>query len=1192
MADPLVLGDPRQLGSYWLASRLGAGGQGVVYEGYDAAGGRVAVKALRGDLVSGAFHDHQLRREVEALRRVAPFCTARIIEVGLDDVRPYLVSEYVPGPDLQTWVEQRGPYGPDELIRLAIGVATALSSIHRAGVTHRDLKPANVLLGPDGPRVIDFGIARTEDMTRSATGLKGTPRWMAPELHQGERPSPAVDVWAWGAITLFAATGRPPFDAETMPALTQRILHHDPDLGVLPKPLRSLAGRALARRPESRPGAMELLEGLIGGEAGGVSLAAGERAAGGLPAAAVPPALAEVAEQAYVRLDPDVRAVVPRVLLRMINVAADADRMLRRVAALEFIDAETGEQTVRQVLDALGAAGLLVRDGEMFTLATPALVRAWPRLRGWVADEDDALDVHHRLTDAARRWHGHGRKGGDLLQGTPLDEAVTRGVAGRRHLTLNLLERAFLDHSVRAARRRSRTRTVASAALAILFIVAATTATVALARGRTVARQRDEAVGARVAGLATTTRHTDPATARQLAVAAASLSPDSYETRNALLTLYNQPEQYIYRPAGVDGTWDATQDGGHLRAYVRGNEVKVADIETRAVRSSFRFSGEPLELLITGPIVSLSSDGRVLSLIRQDHTIGIYDAMTGRQFPEAFRAAPTAAQRLDAHGRRLLIWSRRDEPDGASLWDTTSGKSLLKIPYFFEDADFTPDEKYLITTHGTALDVWDIAAGRKVRTLRLVPGKEKISSFALSPDGKLIALHQGDRLWVGPFNKPEESQMRWRPAPKLPAGEVDMAFSPSGRYVQIGGTIWDTRDDRDQAPNSMPVFKDADHGCLPFSYSFGPGDRSLRCFDSENTVIVVSLSAILNPVQLAVPFGEPVMSQDGSTLAIPVLSSRKWEIWDPLTRVRRGALPLGDYGSLNELSADGRLLAAGSPNGDIEIWDVRSATRKGTLATHHQLLSGFTPIAFSPDDKTLAVLTNDTRQASLLELWDIAAQTRRAASTGQPHPRGQDQILAGEQTDSVRILFGDHGRAVISAPDQGVVDAATGSRLTAPNFASSKPAALNNNGLIAMESVEQKVTLWDGRSLRQVGNTTLSGASGVSGVPAAFSPDGRLLATADTADQIQIWDIARKQALGGPLSGLYRTKGRIGLSTIRSLAFAPDGSTILAIDDHGRLRSHPIAAGKIKAALCAQFGPLTKTDWKTYIPEIPYRNTC
>ena len=297
----------------------------------------------------------------------------------------------------------------------------------------------------------------------------------------------------------------------------------------------------------------------------------------------------------------------------------------------------------------------MIRDGEVFTLATPALVRAWPRLRDWVADVRDILQVHHRLAEAAQRWNGHGRKSGDLLQGTPLDEAFTFAVAGRRHLTLNLLERSFFEYSVRAARRRSRNRTLLSAALAFLLVVATTTAAIAIAQGRTVSRQRDEAVGARVAGVATTMRRSDPATAKQLAVAAARLSPDSYEARNALLTLSSQPEQFTYRPPGIDGTWKSTADAtGHLRAYVRGNEVKVADVDARTVRSSFRFSGEPLDTRFLGSVASLSSDGRVLSLIRQDHTIGIYDAMTGRQFPVTFHA-PTAFQGLDRHGRRLLV---------------------------------------------------------------------------------------------------------------------------------------------------------------------------------------------------------------------------------------------------------------------------------------------------------------------------------------------------------------------------------------------------------------------------------------------------------------------------------------------------------------------------------------------------------
>ncbi|MEV0400681.1 WD40 repeat domain-containing serine/threonine-protein kinase [Actinoallomurus sp. NPDC050550] len=1191
MADPLVSGDPQQLGSYWLARRLGSGGQGVVYEGYDAAGGRVAVKALHGDLVSGTFRD-QLGREVEALGRVAPYCTARIIEVGLDDVPPYLVSEYVPGPDLHTWVEQNGPYGPGELVRLAIGIATALASIHHAGVTHRDLKPANVLLGPDGPRVIDFGIARTEEMTRSATGqLKGTPRWMAPELFQGERASPAVDVWAWGAVALFAATGRPPFDedAGNIPALTHQILHHEPDLAVLPEPLRSLVGRALSRSPQRRPSAMELLEGLIGGEAGDSSLEAGERAAGALPATSVPPSLAEEAEEAYAGLDPDAKAVVPRVLLRMINAASDADRLLRRVAVEEFIDAETGERTVRQVLDALGEAGLLVRDDEVFALATPALVRAWPPLRRWVADERDALDAHHRLADSARRWHDHGRKSGDLLLGTPLDEALTQAVAGRPHLTLNLLERAFLDHSVRAARRRSRNRTVASAALAVLLVVAATTATVAIARGRTVARQRDQAVGARVAGLAAGMRSTDPITAKQLAVAAASLSPDGYEARNALLTVYDQPEQYTYRPSGVDRTWYSTGDAtGHLRAYIRGNEVKLADVDARTVRSSFRFSGKPMDTRfssVTASVASLSSDGRVLSLVRQDNTIATYDAMTGRQLPATVRT-PNPLPELDRHGRRLLV----GESDGTSVWDTASGKRLLKIPYPVGDAETTPDEKYLVTTHGTAVDLWDLDTGRRARTLRLIPGTKAISNMALSPDGRLIALRQGDELWVGPFDRPTPQAMGFQTA----ESDGRPTFSPDSRYVAVQGTVWDAWGYPGWTPGQdKPIFKYSSPGCR--SYTFGPGGRTLRCVNFEGVVTVLSLGAIRDPVDLFNPGNDPILSRDGSTIATSDGVSPVVEIWDPLKRVRRKALPSKDRVLADELSTDGRLLAVAHPNGDIEIWDVLSATRKATLATHQNLENeasdDLVQVAFSPDNRTLALLTSGDRKASLLELWDIASRTRRAASTGQPPAGGQDGLQADFQTLGVRILFSGHGRTVVSAPDQGVVDVATGRRLTAPDFAVGTPEAVNKNGLVAAANeADHKISLWDGRSLRRVDDTTLSGSPEA---PSAFSPDGRILAVADqTTNQIRLWDLTRRQALGGPLNGFFLPEKYNGTGMIARVAFTPDGSAVLATDTAGRLRTHLVAPGKIKAALCAQFGPLPKTVWKTHIPEIPYRNTC
>ncbi|MEV0196183.1 protein kinase [Nonomuraea sp. NPDC050691] len=257
--EPLREGDPAAVGPYRLAGRLGAGAQGVVYLAKAPNGAPVAVKILH----EGLPGDDRLAREMAAARQVEPVNVAQVLDASAGG-RPYIVSEYVDGPSLQ----QAGRRTGAELQRLAVATATALAAIHRAGLAHRDFKPACVLLGSGGPRVIGFGVTGALDTKLSATSnIVGTPAYMAPEQLAGQAVGPAADVFAWGSVLVFAATGTPPFGDDSLPAVINRILRAEPRLGELPQSLRAAVTRCLAKEPGARPAMHEVLLHLLGSPA-------------------------------------------------------------------------------------------------------------------------------------------------------------------------------------------------------------------------------------------------------------------------------------------------------------------------------------------------------------------------------------------------------------------------------------------------------------------------------------------------------------------------------------------------------------------------------------------------------------------------------------------------------------------------------------------------------------------------------------------------------------------------------------------------------------------------------------------------------------------------------------------------------------------------------------------------------------
>jgi ABC-type transport system substrate-binding protein/predicted Ser/Thr protein kinase len=257
---PLLPGDPTRVGRYRLTARLGAGGMGVVYLGAAKDGGPVAVKVLRPEMAEDPEFRARFSREVATLTRVRGMCTVRVIEADTQAPRPFLVTEYIDGPSLADYIDGYGPLGAEMLYGLATGLAEALAAIHAAGVIHRDLKPSNVLLTAGGPKVIDFGIAQAHDATvLTSTGMTvGSIGFMAPEQIMGQAVA-ASDIFSWAVTIGYAASGTAPFGTGVSAAIFYRIMNTEPDIAGVPDSLRPWVEAALAKEPQNRPTAGDLL---------------------------------------------------------------------------------------------------------------------------------------------------------------------------------------------------------------------------------------------------------------------------------------------------------------------------------------------------------------------------------------------------------------------------------------------------------------------------------------------------------------------------------------------------------------------------------------------------------------------------------------------------------------------------------------------------------------------------------------------------------------------------------------------------------------------------------------------------------------------------------------------------------------------------------------------------------------------
>jgi serine/threonine protein kinase len=260
--EPLDPDDPRHVGPFALLGRLGGGAMGMVFLGKLPSGRLAAIKLVHPHLAHERVFRERFRREIDNAKAVGGFFTAPIVDANPHAKIPWLATAYIEGPTLDDAVEDNGALSAEMARTVLLGLAEALTAIHHAGVIHRDLKPSNIILAADGPRVIDFGIARALDdfQITSYGAVMGSPLYMSPEQAAGESElTPASDVFALGSVLVFASSGHPPFHGGHVLAVLHNIKNTAPDLDGVPSTLAPIIAACLAKDPADRPSVAALL---------------------------------------------------------------------------------------------------------------------------------------------------------------------------------------------------------------------------------------------------------------------------------------------------------------------------------------------------------------------------------------------------------------------------------------------------------------------------------------------------------------------------------------------------------------------------------------------------------------------------------------------------------------------------------------------------------------------------------------------------------------------------------------------------------------------------------------------------------------------------------------------------------------------------------------------------------------------
>jgi WD40 repeat protein len=893
-------------------------------------------------------------------------------------------------------------------------------------------------------------------------------------------------------------------------------------------------------------------------------------------------AIEVTAETAYRGLTEDQQAIAREAFRRMTAMGPDR-RPVRRAAARRELHSGRPKSEwpeVDAVLEAFARGRLLVLDADRAEIAHDILLQAWPRLRGWLEEDEASMILYGQLAEDTAQWRAAGDDRSLLYRGVQL--AATRQAARvweadpGRYPTLSASEADFLQASGRAlARGRWRRRALAGL-LAVLVVAALAGAGIAVKNARTNAAQQSTAnISQRLAAQSTALDAADPVTAALLAGAAWRLSPTA-QARYSLLQSLAQPVRGILTASsGVVTALAYSPDGTTLAAGYSGGAIRLWDLASHRAISATSWGAAPLALAFTGGgkqlevaddaavgtwnltdqaritarpfaspaqgnAVAFSPDGQTVATGSADGNVQLWDTATQQEIgaPMSSDAQPVAAVAFSPDGTLVAAGSA----DGnVQLWDAgtqqEAGSALVAGAAEVDALAFSPDGKLLATGgQDGAARLWDVATGSQIGATMATGAA--VSALMFGGGGTTLASAESDgatELW----EVSTQAQTGAALTVQGSAGVSALAFSPAADALATGNgngsiQLWNPGGfHQPSAPLAVGSVGVATAAAGHAPAAFSANGALLATSDGHGTVQVWDVAARR-------PLGAPlasygtvtglVLSPDGKTLAV---AGSGVQLWQTATGQRIGTLPAAGNGRYQAatFSPDGTMLATLGADGTARIWNVTTQQQAGTPMTVGRPGTPGGAVAFSPDGRTLVTVG----AGGQTQLWSVATHQR----IGKP-------MAAGPATTV--LAFSPAGTMLATAASDG------------------------------------SVRIWNVTTQQEIGSPMTADAQPV--YAAAFSPGGSTLATAGGDGSVRLWDVATQQEIGAPMTA--------GIQAVYAAAFGSGGGTLDTASSDGAARIWDVAfpANLLRAACGIANVSLTRQQWADYAGTQPFQQVC